>query len=72
MPSKTVAHHRARVAALTRSRQPNDPELVAARQALDYQGLAEHAQRVVSTWPDPTPEQLERVASLLLLSGGAR
>jgi hypothetical protein len=29
-------HHRARVAALTRDRSPDDPELVAARHELDH------------------------------------
>jgi hypothetical protein len=66
--SPAVAHHRARVGALSRDRQPDDPELIAARRELAAARLAEHAQRVVSGWPTPTEQQLANVAAILLAS----
>jgi hypothetical protein len=68
--SKAAAHHRARIAGLSRDRNPDDPELVTARADLAVQQLADHAQRVVAGWPAPTTEQLARVAAILR-SGGA-
>jgi hypothetical protein len=64
-PSSVVAHHRARVGALSRDRKPDDPELIAARRSLAAAGLAEHAQRVVSGWPALTEEQLACVVAIL-------
>lgn len=66
--SQAVAHRRARVGALTRAvrageRPPTD--LDDAKQDLAYVRLAEHAARVVSTWPAPTDDQLQRVAAIL-------
>ena len=34
MPSKVVAHHKARVASFTRSRTPTDAEFIAAKRDL--------------------------------------
>ena len=68
--SAEQCHHRARIAALSRDRDPNDPDLRDAKQSFAYAGLAEHAARVVAGWPQPTPEQLARVAAILR-SGGA-
>jgi hypothetical protein len=70
-------HHRARVAALSRDRAPDDPELVAARQALaearaaerrniEAQRLARYVKRVGDRLAeDPlTPEECDRLALL--------
>ncbi|MFD1210981.1 hypothetical protein ACFQ36_02860 [Arthrobacter sp. GCM10027362] len=63
---------RARVAALTRSRRPDDPELVAARQKLKAASLEDHVRDVVENWPPLTPEQLDKIAALLRApKGGA-
>lgn len=58
-------------AALKRSRADTDPEYIAVCQNLAVEQLAEHAARVVSTWPAPTPDQLDRVAALLRTGGDA-
>ncbi|MGH3556430.1 hypothetical protein [Mycobacterium sp.] len=63
--SSTVAHHRARIAALSRDRQPDDPDLLDARRDLAYERLAEHVRKVVDTAPPATPEQLCRIAGIL-------
>lgn len=60
---------RARVASLTRSRQPDDPELVAARRDLRAELLARHVARVVADAPPLSDDQLARVAALLNPSG---
>lgn len=56
---------RARVASLTRSREPDDPELVAARRNLRTERLAEHITKTVAEWPPLTAAQLDRLAILL-------
>lgn len=56
---------RARVAALSRDRSPDDPELQAARQRLKALRLESHVQQAVATFPPLTPEQLDAIASLL-------
>ena len=67
-------HHRARVAALSRDRAPDDPELVAARQALAEarQDPALRAERLalaickaVDAAPPLSDEQRTRLAALL-------
>ena len=67
-PISVFTHHRGRVAALSRSRKPDDPELVAARQNMRAERLAEHIERAVAAWPPLTPEQRSVLAQLL--SGG--
>lgn len=61
---------RARVAALSRSRDANDPDLKAARRDLRAAKLEEHIQKVVDEAPPLTDEQRVRLAGLL--SGGGR
>jgi hypothetical protein len=56
-------------AALRRSRPPDDPDYIAVCQNLAAEQLAEHAARVVSTWPAPTEAQLARVAAILRAGG---
>lgn len=62
---------RARVASLTRSRTNDDPELVLARQRLKAARVEDYIARVVSEAPPLTPEQRDRIASLLRPVGGA-
>jgi hypothetical protein len=64
-PSKPVAHHRARVASLSRDRKPDDSEFIAARQDLAAQMLAEHIEKVLAKAPPLTAEQRTRLAELL-------
>lgn len=61
--------HRGRVAALTRSRTPDDPELVSARRDLAAERIAEHIAKVVAEAPPLSAEQRDRLA--VLLRGGA-
>ena len=58
-------HHRGRVAALTRSRTPDDPELVAARRDLAAANLAAYIRRTVAAAPPLLDEQRDRLAVLL-------
>ena len=62
---ETWTHERAKVAALSRSRSADDPELIEARRNLKAVKLAEYVTRVVSEAPPLTDEQLERVSALL-------
>ena len=62
-------HHRARVASLSRDRAPNDPEILAERQAMQAERLAEHVARVVAQAPPLSPAQRERIAALLRAGG---
>ena len=63
-------HHRARVAALSRDRAPDDPELIEARRSLRADRLADHVRRVVAEAPPLSPSQgFNRIA--LLLRGGS-
>lgn len=56
---------RARVASLSRSRTANDPDLLNARRNLRTERLAEHIARVVAEAPPLTPDQRDRLATLL-------
>ena len=61
---------RARIAALSRSRPADDPDLVEARRDLHAARLAEHITRVVDAAPPLTDEQRDRLAVLLRPSSG--
>lgn len=56
---------RARVAALTRSRQPDDPQLLDARRDLAAARLEEYIERTVAAAPPLTPAQRDRLSALL-------
>jgi hypothetical protein len=56
---------RARVASLTRSRTPDDPDLIAARRNLRTERLADYIKRTVDAAPPLTAEQRDRLALLL-------
>jgi hypothetical protein len=59
---------RARVASLSRSRTPDDPDLVAARRDLKAERLADYIRRTVDAAPALDDAQRDRLA--LLLRGG--
>jgi hypothetical protein len=65
-PSANVAKLRASKARRLQSYPVDHPKVREVGQALDYEMLAEHAARVVADWPQPTDEQLQRIASLLM------
>ncbi|EFD51957.1 hypothetical protein HMPREF0569_1187 [Micrococcus luteus SK58] len=56
---------RARVASLSRSRTPDDPELLDARRNLAAERLALYVARVVAEAPPLTDAQRDRIAALL-------
>jgi hypothetical protein len=58
-------HDRARVAALTRSRQPTDPDLLAAKRDLAESRAEEYIRRIVDAAPPLTQDQRSRIAALL-------
>jgi hypothetical protein len=60
--SKAAARERARIASLTRSRTPDDPELLDARQKLIAIRLTDYVHKVA---PMLTPEQREPIAAML-------
>jgi hypothetical protein len=64
-PSPATAHHRARVGALSRDRQPNDPEFLAAKRDLAAANIEDYITRVISAAPPLTAEQRTRLAELL-------
>ncbi len=59
-------HDRARVASLSRSRQPDDPDLVAARRDLRAARAEEYIRTLAAGMPPLTLEQRDRLAALLL------
>lgn len=61
----SVTHQRARVASLTRSRTPDDPELLDARRELVTEQLEVHIARQVAKAPPLTAEQKARLASIV-------
>jgi hypothetical protein len=60
--------HRGRVAALTRSRRGDDPELVSERQKLAAARLEAYIRKTVDASPALSASQRDRLA--LLLKGG--
>lgn len=57
---------RARVAALSRSRTPDDPELVNARRVLRAARLEDQIRGTLAVAPPLTDEQREQLAALIL------
>jgi hypothetical protein len=59
------SRERARLAGLSARRKPTDPELLEAQRDYRALALADHIERVAAAAPPLTPEQLDRLASLL-------
>jgi len=62
-------HERARIASLSRSRTPDDPELIDARRNLRAERLADAIRKTVDEAPPLTLDQRDRLS--VLLRGGA-
>jgi hypothetical protein len=58
-------HERARIAALSRDRKPDDPELQDARQRFKAARLEDHVRKTVAAWPPLDQSQLDAIAILL-------
>ena len=69
--STIIQHHKGRVAALSRSRVYDDPDLVEARRDLKAATMESYIARVVATAPPLTPEQRDRLATLLTVGDAA-
>ncbi len=68
--SQALLHYRGRVAALTRSRPADDPDLIDARRGLATEHLADHIARTLGQAPDLTAEQRARLSQLLYSTAG--
>lgn len=75
LPLSSWTSERARVASLTRSREPDDPDLLAARDALaaartelQVARAQDYVQRLVDAAPPLSADQRSRLAALLLAS----
>ncbi|PBC35037.1 hypothetical protein CJ179_50220 [Rhodococcus sp. ACS1] len=71
MALTAVSHHHGRVASLSRDREPDDPELVEARQNLAAAVLTAHIRKVLTEGLTLTDDQRKRIHEVLR-SGGAR
>ena len=69
MSTDTWTSQRARVAALSRSRNANDPELVTAKLNLKAARLESHISRIIAEAPPLNIEQRARIAALLTVGG---
>jgi hypothetical protein len=65
MSAETPRQNRGRVASLTRHRRPDDPELAAARLALQAANLQAYVERMIATAPTLTAEQRDVICALL-------
>lgn len=70
MSTRNWSHYRAKIAALSRVRPSDDPELTAARQELKAAKLEEHIRGVAASAPPLTAEQADFIASLIRTSQG--
>lgn len=70
--SPAVAHERARIASLTRSRTADDPELIEARRNLRAASLESHIARILAEAPPLTADQRQRIAGLLTAGGASK
>lgn len=60
-----VSHHRARIAALSRDRLPDDPELLQARRALALARTEVAIRRAIEAAPPLDPDALARIRALI-------
>lgn len=58
-------HHRGEVAALSRSRPPDDPDLIRAKELMREARMIEHIRQLVDAAPPLGPEARARIASVL-------
>lgn len=65
MATPNVRHHRARIAALSRDRSSDDPDLVDARRDLRAANLEQYIERTLAEAPPLTDEQIDKLAVLL-------
>ena len=65
MATKTFDRERAKVGSLTRSRQPSDPELLAARSLMAEESLVDAVAKALKKSPPLTPAVRERINALL-------
>jgi hypothetical protein len=65
MSTSTYRAERARYASLTRSRRPDDPELVASRQLMQEQALVDAINRALAKAPSMTDQLRTRIIDLL-------
>ena len=71
--TSSILSARGTIAALSRSRSANDPELLDARRSLAGLNLERYIAKVVSEAPELTPAQRDRIAALLRpVSGDTR
>ena len=64
-PLPTGARARARAAALSRSRRPDDAELVNARVYLKYTRVESVIREALASWPPLRADQRQRLAAAL-------
>ena len=64
-------HDWARVAALSRDRTPDDPDLLAAKRDLRASRAEEYIKRLVAEAPALSEDQRSRIAALLRNGGGS-
>lgn len=67
----TWTHYRAKVAALSRDRRPDDPELLEARCNLRAAILHRQVVRALTDYPPLTVSDRQDLAELLLTGGAA-
>jgi hypothetical protein len=65
MATKTFYRERAKVGSLTRSRQSNDPELLAAGALMAEESLVDAINKALAKAPPLTPAVHERILGLL-------
>ncbi|MCV7150525.1 hypothetical protein [Mycolicibacterium pyrenivorans] len=63
--SHEALHHRARVAALSRDRAPDDPELIEARESYWHASWSDRVKKLVAEAPPLCREDLQEIATLL-------
>lgn len=69
--SKAARTERAKVAALSRDRAPNDPKLTEAKNRLRVLTFEDRVRSLVENAPPLTAEQMDRIAALFKIGGGA-
>jgi hypothetical protein len=65
-PAPAVAHYRAKKAALSRDRAPDDPELLGAGRDLEAANAEHSIARILAEAPSLSDEVRGRIAALLL------